>query len=253
MAEESGEVTEDTLLGGRVRLRQPGRGHRAGTDAVLLAASVGVRDGETVCDLGAGAGAVGLILAIRAQVDVTFVERDPWLAQLCRENAALNGLDGRARVIETDILAPAAERRARGLRPGSADAVATNPPFLAAGRARRSPTRLRADAHELPPDGLERWISIAADLLRPKGRLALIHRADALGACLRHLARGFGAVAIRPVHPRPDEPAIRILVAAVKGSRAPPALLPPLVLHDASGAFTPRAEAVHRGELLLIP
>ena len=253
MPEEPGEVTEDTLLGGRVRLRQPRRGHRAGTDAVLLAASVHARDGETVCDLGAGVGAVGLMIAARARVDAAFVEREPWLAALCRENVALNGLDGRARVVEADILAPAAARRAKGLLPESADVIATNPPFLAVGRARRSPERLRAAAHELPEDGLERWIAAAADLLKPNGRLALVHRADALDACLRHLARGFGAVAVRPVHPRPDVPAVRILIAAVKGSRAPLALLPPLVLHDASGTFTPEAEAVHRGERLLVP
>ncbi|HEX8663673.1 MAG TPA: methyltransferase [Beijerinckiaceae bacterium] len=252
MAEEC-EVTEDSLLGGRIRLRQPRRGHRTGTDAVLLAASTEVRDGETVYDLGAGAGAVGLMLAARACGDVIFVEREPWLAALCRENVALNGLGGQARVVEVDILAPAAERRARGLQPGSADVVATNPPFLEAGRARRSPTRLRAVAHELPEDGLERWIGSAADLLKPKGRLALIHRADALKTCLDRFERGFGAVAVRPVHPRPDEPAIRILITAVKGSRAPASLLPPLVLHDAAGAFTREAEAVHRGERLLVP
>jgi tRNA1(Val) A37 N6-methylase TrmN6 len=254
MAEDpSGGVTEDSLLGGRVTLRQPRQGHRAGTDAVLLAASVPVRDGETVCDLGAGAGAVGLILAARAPADVVFVEREPVLARLCRENAALNGLGARARVIEADILRTAAERRERGLLPASADVVATNPPFLEAGRARRSPTALRASAHELPEDGLGRWIVAAADLLRPKGRLALIHRADALEACLRHLSRGFGALAVRPVHARPGEPAIRVLVAATKGSRAPLTLLPALVLHDGTGAFTPEAEAVHRGELLLVP
>jgi tRNA1(Val) A37 N6-methylase TrmN6 len=254
MAEDpSGGITEDSLLGGRVKLRQLRQGHRAGTDAVLLAASVLVRDGETAYDLGAGAGAVGLILAARASADVVLVEREPVLARLCRENVALNGLGARARVIEADILLPAAERRERGLLPASADVVATNPPFLEAGRARRSPARLRASAHELPEDGLGRWIASAADLLRPKGRLALIHRADALDACLRHLSRGFGAVAVRPVHARPGEPAIRILVAAVRGSRAPLRLLAPLVLHDASGAFTAEAEAVHRGECLLIP
>ncbi|HEX8167702.1 MAG TPA: methyltransferase [Beijerinckiaceae bacterium] len=248
------DVTEDTLAGGRIRLRQPRRGHRAGTDAVLLAASVAPLDGEAVYDLGAGAGAVGLMIASRARAEVALVEREPWLAALCRENAALNGLEARVRVVEADLLAGAAERRGRGLLPQSADVVATNPPFLEAGRARRSPTRLRASAHELPEGGLERWIAAAADLLKAGGRLALIHRADALGACLRHLAPGaFGGVAVRPVQPRSDEPAIRILVSATKGSRAPLRLLPALVLHDATGAFTPEAEAVHRGERLLVP
>jgi tRNA1(Val) A37 N6-methylase TrmN6 len=253
MPEAWTEATEDTLIGGRIRLRQPKRGHRAGTDGVLLAASVEARDGHTVYDLGAGAGAIGLVLAARTKARIVFVEREPALAALCRENVVLNGLGARALVIEADLLAAAAERRARGLLPGSADVVATNPPFFEAGRARGSPARLRASAHELPEDGLKRWIASAADLLRPKGRLALIHRADALDACLHHLATAFGAAAVRPVHARPDEPAIRILVAATKGSRAPPALLPALVLHDATGAFTPEAEALHRGERLLVP
>jgi tRNA1(Val) A37 N6-methylase TrmN6 len=253
MADADAEVTEDALLGGRVRLRQPRRGHRAGTDAVLLAACLDPIEGDSVYDLGAGAGAVGLIVAARTKAGVVFVEREPVLAALCRENVALNRLAARARVIEADLLWPAAERRAAGLLPESADAVLTNPPFLEEGRSRRSPSALRAAAHALPEDGLRRWIASAADLLRPKGRLAMIHRADAIEPCLRHLARGFGEAAIRPVHARPDEPAIRILVTAVKSSRAPVRLLPGLVLHDAAGRFTSQAEAVHRGEALLVP
>jgi tRNA1(Val) A37 N6-methylase TrmN6 len=252
MPEADAAIAEDAFLGGRIRLRQPRRGHRAGTDAVLLAALIAPREGETVYDLGAGVGAVGLIVAARTKGRVVFVEREPVLAALCRENIALNRLAARARVIEADLLAPAAVRRERGLVPQSADWVVTNPPFLEEGRGRPSPDALRAAAHELPADGLERWIAAAADLLRPNGRLALIHRADALAACLAYLGRGFGAVAIRPVHPAPGEAAIRILITAVKASRAPSRLLPGLVLHDAAGAFTPEAQALHRGESLLV-
>jgi tRNA1(Val) A37 N6-methylase TrmN6 len=252
MSEADAAIAEDAFLGGRIRLRQPRRGHRAGTDAVLLAALAAPRGGETFYDLGAGVGAVGLAIAARTAARVVFVEREPVLAALCRENIALNRLEARARVIEADLLAPAAVRRERGLVPQSADWVVTNPPFLEEGRGRRSPDVLRALAHELPADGIERWIADAADLLRPKGRLALIHRADALAACLAHLGRGFGAVAIRPVHPGPGEAAIRILITATKASRAPSRLLPGLVLHDAAGAFTPEAEALHRGESLLV-
>src|SRR4051812_10083316 len=107
MPEPDGDVTEDALLGGRVRLRQPRRGHRAGTDAVLLAASLDPRAGATVYDLGAGAGAVGLIVAARTKARLVFVEREPGLAALCRENIALNRLDGRAEIIEADLLAAA--------------------------------------------------------------------------------------------------------------------------------------------------
>ncbi len=68
----------------------------------------------------------------------------------------------------------------------------------------------------------------------------MIHRADALPRCLAALAGRFGGIAVRPVHAKPEEPAIRILVSAVKGSRAPFSLAPPLVLHGPDGRFTPR-------------
>ena len=154
MLEPDAAIVEDAFLGGRIRLRQPRRGHRAGTDAVLLAALAAPREGETVYDLGAGVGAVGLIVAARTKARVVFVEREPVLAALCRENIALNRLEARARVIEADLLAPAAVRRERGLAPQSADWVVTNPPFLEEGRGRRSPdvaARRRARASRRRP------------------------------------------------------------------------------------------------------
>lgn len=246
---EGMEVTEDCLLNGRVRLLQPRRGHRAGSDAVLLAAAVAAHDGETVIDLGAGSGAVGLMIAAASfAAEIVFVERDAALVELCQRNIAQNGLQARARVVETDILVPARERYKSGLIAGGADIVATNPPFLEAGRSRPSPDPGRAAAHQLPDGGLEAWIGASADLLKPRGRLVLIHRADRLSECLRNLERGFGVIVVKAVHPRADEPAIRILVAAVKGSHAPLRMAPPLVLHGPDGRFTPEAEAIHRGE-----
>ena len=159
MLEPGAAIAEDAFLGGRIRLRQPRRGHRAGTDAVLLAALAAPREGETVYDLGAGVGAVGLIVAARTKARVVFVEREPVLAALCRENIALNRLEARARVIEADLLAPAAARRERGLVPQSADWVVTNPPFLEEGRGRRSPdaaARLSARASRRRPEALDR-------------------------------------------------------------------------------------------------
>ncbi len=75
----------------------------------------------------------------------------------------------------------------------------------------------------------------------------MIHRADALPACLDALRGRYGGLAIRPVHARAETPAIRILIDATKGSRAVPSLLPPLVLHETDGSFTPEAAALHGG------
>lgn len=237
----------DPFLGGRLRLHQPPRGaHRAGTDAVLLARLLAPRAGDRLCDVGAGTGAVGLACAALVPgLRPTLVERDPVLAGQARANAALNGID--ARVLVADVLAPAAERRAAGLLPDSFDVVLTNPPFFAAGDHRASPHPGRAAAHTFAGGDLDAWIRACTAILRPGGRLGLIHRADALPACLDALRGRYGGLAIRPVHPRGDAPAIRVLIAATRGSRALPSLLPPLVLHSPDGTFTDEAEALHRG------
>jgi tRNA1(Val) A37 N6-methylase TrmN6 len=251
MPEASAVFSDDALLNGRVRLLQPRGGHRAGSDAVLLAAAVEPLETGTVVDLGAGSGAVGLMIAARSRTTIVFVEKDPVLAEMCRRNVDRNGLRDRARIIEADILAPASERRRHGLLAASADVVVTNPPYLEEGRSRSSPDAVRAKAHQLPEGGIERWVRVCADLLKPKGRLTLIHRADRLADCLSYLERGFGAIAVKAIHPRADEPASRIVITAVKGSRAPMLLAPPLILHERHGRFTAEAEAIHRGEALL--
>jgi tRNA1(Val) A37 N6-methylase TrmN6 len=121
-----------------------------------------------------------------------------------------------------------------------------NPPFNDPQRQRSSPNAARALAHAAPRALLAPWVKTAARLLRPRGTLTLIWRADGLGDVLAALANGFGALAVTPVYPAPDKPAIRLLLTAVKGSRAPLALLPPLALADPSGQPSAAAQAVLR-------
>jgi len=240
-------VTEDAVLGGRLRLRQPRRGHRVGHDAMLLAAACPARTGDKAVDLGAGVGAAGLALAARvSDTMVTLVEVDPQLAALADENARLNRMAGRVRAVALDAAAPARAFSAAGLAADSVARVLMNPPFNDPDRQRSSPDAARRLAHAAPRSVLGPWIKTAARLLRARGTLTLIWRADGLADVLAALAPAFGAVAVVPVHPAPDRPAIRILATAVKASRAPLVLLPPLVLADASGRPTAAAEAVLR-------
>lgn len=247
MAEvDEGNISEDTLLGGTVTLLQPRRGHRAGTDAVLLARTAPVKSGDRVVDIGAATGAVGLMVATRAAgVHVVFVEQDQHLVALCRENIRRNGLADRAVAVLADVFAPLGMRQAAGLSSRSADLVVTNPPFLNPATSRSSPNPGRRAAHALESGTLSDWLAVAADLLVPRGRLALIHRADQLPLCLDALRPVLGGIIITPVHPYAGRAATRVLVTAVKGSRAGMSLCPPLVLHEAHGSFTARAAALH--------
>jgi tRNA1(Val) A37 N6-methylase TrmN6 len=244
-------TSEDALLGGKLVLRQPVRGHRFGHDAVLLAAATPARSGEHAIELGSGVGAAGLTLARRVEgLAVTLVEIDPNLTALARENAARNSLGERVRAISLDIAASPAQFAAAGLSPNAADHVLMNPPFNAPHHP--SPDRARRLARAATPDTLGQWINAAARLLRPNGVLTLIWRADGLADVLVALAASFGAMAIMPVYPKPAAAAIRVLVRAVKESHAPLALLPGLILAEADNTPTAQAEAILRDGAALV-
>jgi tRNA1(Val) A37 N6-methylase TrmN6 len=239
--------TEDAVLGGRLRLMQPARGHRFGHDAILLAAACPARAGEQAVDLGAGVGAAGLALAARVgDVQVTLVELDPKLAALAAENAQCNALAARVRAIVLNVTASARAFAAAGLAPESVERVLMNPPFNDPARQRASPDRSRRLAHVAPTTMLAGWTTTAARLLRPRGTLSLIWRADGLTEVLAALAAGFGAIKLLPIHSKAGEPAIRVIVRATKASHAPLELLPGFVLNDETNRPTPEAEAVLR-------
>jgi tRNA1(Val) A37 N6-methylase TrmN6 len=241
------DISEDAFLGGRLRLRQPRKGHRAGHDAMLLAAATEARAGECVVEFGAGVGAAGLALVSRlSRLDLILLDSDETLVALARENAALNNIACRA--VALDVTAKAERFAALGLAPDSADRVLMNPPFNDATRHQPSPDATRRSAHEAREATLESWIHAARRLLKSGGTLTLVWRADGVGDILAALSRGFGGIAILPLHPKPDAAAIRVLVKAEKGSAAPLRLLPGFVLNDEAGKPTARAEALLRAE-----
>ena len=182
-------ITEDAVLGGRLKLLQQKRGHRVGHDAILLAAACPARTGDRVVDLGAGVGAAGLAVAARVPgISVTLVEIDPQLAEFAGRNAQLNGLADRVRAVALDAAAPARAFAAAALPAESAMRVLMNPPFHDPARERVSPDAARRLAHAAPRDVLAAWVKTAVRLLRPRGSLTLIWRADGLGDVLAVLA-----------------------------------------------------------------
>jgi tRNA1(Val) A37 N6-methylase TrmN6 len=247
MSEGAAAFTDDAVLGGRLRLRQPRRGHRVGHDAILLAAATAACAGEQAVELGAGVGAAGLALALRVErLRVALVECDPALVALAGENVRRNAVAGRVRAIALDAAASAREFAAAGLPAGSADRVLMNPPFNDPARHRLSPDGGRRAAHAGSAETLPQWVRTAFRLLGAGGVMTLIWRADELPRVLGVPDLCTCGLAVLPVHARADRPAIRILVRATKGSRASFALHPGLVLSEIDGHPTAAAEAVLR-------
>lgn len=242
-------MTTTDFLGKKIKLVQADTGHRAGTDAILLAALVDAKEAGDVIDAGAAAGAVGLAVAARlpkARLCLIDINADD-IAR-AEQNIVANGFSDRMETRIADLLRPVSTLENQGLSAGMADCVVTNPPFLDLTQDRASDDNDKKRAHMMPTDGLTSWIKTCHALLKPRGRLHLIHRADRLVDVIKALGKNFGGIIIRPIHAHHNKAAIRILVTATKDSRAPLSLLSAIILHQDNGQFTPWVDALHRGE-----
>ncbi len=233
-------IEEDTLLGGRVRLLQGDDGYRAAIDPVLLAASIAANKDQRVLDLGCGGGAASLCLAARvAEIHVTGLEMQADLVDLARHSAILNGLDARVSFLAGDILSPPTV-----LKTGSFDHVMANPPYRPAATGHAPPDPAKRAANVEGAARLSHWIDCAIAMVRPKGRVTFIHRADRSPEILAALNGRLGAITIMPLWPRAGEAAKRVIIQGQKGARAPATIHPGLVLHEPEGAYTAAAQAV---------
>lgn len=237
------DLSDDKFLCGRLRLLQPLKGYRAATDPVLLAAACPAEPGQSVLDLGCGAGAAALCLGLRVPgLALAGLELQPAYADLARRNADRNGIA--LEVHEGDLARmPAALRR-------DFDHVIANPPYYPAGGS-PSPVAARARAMQVDTP-LAAWVAAATRRLRPGGWLTLICGADGLPEVLSALAPKLGSAAVLPLAPREGRAALRVIVQARKGGRAPFRLLAPFVIHAGPAhdgdreSYTPAANAVLR-------
>lgn len=236
-------MTEDRLLGGRVRVRQPAAGARVAIDAVFLAAAVPAEPHHLVLDLGCGSGAASLCLAARVpQCRIVGLEIQRELARLAAANAALNGMEAHVSVVAGDLLRPPPR-----LGPGSFDHVMANPPFIERGRGTPAANRAKAAATMEGEAALGDWVRFALTMVRGRGTVTFVHRADRVDALLGHFAGRAGEIVVFPLWPAAGRDAGRILVRARKQVASPARLAAGLVLHASGGRFTPEAEAVLRG------
>jgi tRNA1(Val) A37 N6-methylase TrmN6 len=235
-------VTQDYLLGGRVQIRQPAEGYRVAIDPIFLAASLEPEAGTNVLDIGAGVGAASLCLAARVPgCRITGLETQRDSVRLAFENINLNSMRDRVEIVAGDLLRPPPR-----LAAGTFAHVMANPPYLEASEHRPSQNPHKALSHGEGEATLEHWIRFALLMVRPKGTVTFIHRADSLDRILSYFAGKMGDIVIFPLWPGKDKPAKRVLVRGCKNSNGPLRMSPGMLLHGIDGSFTPQAEAILR-------
>ncbi len=237
------EISDDKFLCGALNLLQPIKGYRAATDPVLLAAACPAQSGQSVLDVGCGVGAAALCLGWRVPgLALSGLELQADYAELARRNSARNQIA--LSVHSGDLMAVPAALRC------DFDHVISNPPYYPSGGT-PSPVLGRAAAMQVSIP-LADWVEACGRRIRPGGWLTLICGADGLPAVLAGMGGKLGSVSVLPLQPRLSKPAVRVVVRARKGGKAPFRLLPPLVIHHGQAhdgdreSYTPEANAVLR-------
>lgn len=239
---EENTYTDDSLLGGRLIIRQPIQGYRIAIDPLLLSAAISVEPGESILDVGAGVGAAALCLAVRfPYCRVMGIERQKDLVRLATDNIRLNNLRDRVEVLHGDLQSPPPR-----LAAGSYAQVISNPPYFETHRGRLSPVASKALSNHEESSDMEAWLKFCLLMLKPSGKLTFIYRADMLDRLLHLFYGKVGDINVYPLWPARAKSAKRVIVQGIKGTKGGLTLLNGMCLHNEDGSFTPAADAILR-------
>jgi tRNA1Val (adenine37-N6)-methyltransferase len=230
------EVTKDHLKLFDLQILQPRHGYRYSLDPLLLARFCGqVPTGGKVVDLGAGCGIIALVLArLNPTASLVALENNPQMAALIEQNIDENALVGQVTALKVDVI------NYRNVSPDSSfDLVVSNPPFRTPVSGRVSPRAGRDAARHETTAGLADFLTAAKYLVKPSGRICIIH----LPARLVELAvlaaeMKLSILRLRLVHNNVVSPATMFLVELAKGRRTAPVVEAPLLVRDIQGEYT---------------
>lgn len=234
------EYTADDFLGGRVNLKQPRKGYRITSDTVFLASSINLNTGDRILDVGAGTGGILSCLAARIgdeikNVTMHGIEIQSELISLAREN------NQEITYFHGDVLDDI-----EGCSPNSYHNVVSNPPYFEKGKISPSPFKTKAIAHGNELNDLKLWIERCMRMVRPKGYLTLVHRADRMDDILSILQDKAGSIIVFPFFPKKGENANRIIIRAQKGAKGLLILKSGMIVHKSDGNYTETAENILR-------
>jgi tRNA1Val (adenine37-N6)-methyltransferase len=214
----------DCFMDGRLKLIQSKDGYRFSIDAILLAKFVTIRQGDVVVDLGTGCGVIPLILLLTKRVGYAFgLEIQEELAGQAARNVLLNGFNDKMRVVLGDIKNPPIAEE-------SADVVICNPPYRQVKSGRINPDPRRAIARHEIMASIDDILCAARNVLRKKGRFALIYSSVRLVDILARMRRfTLEPKKIQIIYPDLNSGAKLVLVEGILGGRPGLKISPPII------------------------
>lgn len=221
-------------------LSQPARGYRYGIDSMLLARFAKFTERETVCDLGAGVGILGLLALSRFQAkQVVAVEVQEDLARRALDNAKILKVAERYEVLHADWRDAKRLLKARRFH-----AVISNPPYRKANSGLLNPNQSKAIAKHEIMGNMSDLVAAAAHLLKPTGRFLVMYPPLRLEELIAELqAKKFKIQRMAMNHPYADRPATLVMVEAVRSPVREITVEAPVVVYRDPEHYTAEVEA----------
>ncbi|MGM0396940.1 MAG: tRNA1(Val) (adenine(37)-N6)-methyltransferase [Bacillota bacterium] len=211
-----------------------------GIDAILLS-SFG-RPKGVVVDLGTGTGLIPLRIVDKKEVSFVYgVEIQSQVASMAEESIKLNSLQDRIGILHADM------KKLSGIfSKASVDTVITNPPYMKSGGAIiNKEDNFAISRHEIAAT-LEDIAAVSEYLLKPLGKLYMVHRPNRLVDVLCTL-RGHGLEPkyIQWVYPKPGKQPNLFLLEAVKGGKSDFKYREPILVYNQDGSYTDKIYEIY--------
>lgn len=229
------DETVDELRRFDLKVAQKKEGYRFSLDPLLLCDFADVQGKESVADLGTGCGIIPLIMARSGfSRAIIGVEHQETMVELARRNVETNGLTDRISILHDDLL-----HLRKYIPVSSFDLVLSNPPFRKQGTGKISPKAGRDLARHESTAGVADFLATAKYLVKPAGRICLVHHPSRLAELLVAAAElKLAPLRLRMVQGSCGAEARMFLVELVKGRRGELRVLPPLFVYDEDGRYS---------------
>lgn len=210
-----------------------------GMDAVLLSGFAKVKAEECVLDLGTGTGIIPILLEAKTEgKEFKALEIQEDSADMAGRSVLLNGLENKIEIILGDL------KDASGIFGASSfDVVTVNPPYMNHSHGQVNPDQPKAIARHEILCTLEDVIREGTKVLKPGGRLYMVHRPFRLVEIINTMERHrLEPKRMKLVHPYVDKDANMVLLEAVRGGRSMLKVEKPLIVYEEPGKYT---EEIH--------
>ena len=212
-------------------------------DAVLLAkfCYIPIQKGKVI-DLCTGNGVIPLLLSERSKAKITGIEIQERLYDMAMRSAKLNELDKQIEFINDDI-----NNVFKNVGKEQFDLVTCNPPYFktVTEKAWNENKHFAIARHEIYCD-LEDVIRISSQLVRQKGKVALVHRPERLIDIITVMKKyQVEPKRIQFIHPKQGKEANILLIEGIKNGNSGVKILPPLFVYKEDRSYTEEFKEIY--------